>query len=294
MFEKLDSRLLVHATLTAETGLHIGRGGSSLDPSATDSAVMRDAAGQPFIPGSSFKGALRAHVESLLRALKPDDVTFCCDPLAAPCITKDGIAQIKEQAKERATTAKKDEAQAQKEPSKALERAIYDREMTAGILRQTCQMCRLCGSPYLASRLLVKDLFVDPASWFGKFELRDGVGIDRDTETARANIKYDFEVVPASTRFRLEMALENGDQQATWFFLVSLQELQRGRVSLGGKTTRGLGQVQVQLQSVEVIEGREDLVSLLVSGAGRRLEGEAMMAYLQTRMQGFAEFLKGV
>ena len=44
-------------------------------------------------------------------------------------------------------------------------------------------------------------------------ELRDGVAIDRDSEKAIDGLKYDFEVVPASAAFDLEITLENATPQ---------------------------------------------------------------------------------
>lgn len=290
-FHTFTSRIIIRGQISAETGLHIGVGGSSLDPSATDSPVIRDAAGRPFIPGSSFKGALRAHLESLVRGLNRDTL-WACDPLADPCIPnkqqngKLGIDELKAEAESEATEDGR------------LNRARYDELLTEKILSQSCDICRLFGSPWLASHVMIEDLFINPEWWVGRVELRDGVGIDRDTETARQGIKYDFEVVPASTRFDLEIIVENADDALLGLLLIGLRELEQGRVALGGKTTRGLGNVRLELQELEVVgdniadaldgEGSADLVEYLISGKGKILRGRELREYLDEKVRAFA------
>src|SRR4051812_30743884 len=60
--ERLSTRHRLDGTLIMKTGLHVGSGhGSEL----TDALVIRSARGAPYIPGSSFKGALRSAVERI-------------------------------------------------------------------------------------------------------------------------------------------------------------------------------------------------------------------------------------
>ena len=63
----LLGKLRLVSTLTAETGLHIGGGGETLDIGGLDKSVIRDpVTQQPYLPGSSIKGKLRATLERLL------------------------------------------------------------------------------------------------------------------------------------------------------------------------------------------------------------------------------------
>jgi CRISPR-associated RAMP protein (TIGR02581 family) len=232
---------------------------------------------------------LRSHLESLLRGLDRANLRSC-DPLADPCISKDDLKNLQARA----------EKEAEKAGSKGspLYQAMYDESLTQEILKASCNVCKVFGSPWLAARVMIKDLFVDSGWWAGRFDLRDGVGIDRDTETARQGIKYDFEVVPASTRFRLEMVVENGDEQSIGLLIIGLRELEQGRVSLGGKTTRGLGHISLEIEDVEVIgdnaaaaiegEGSTDLLDYLISGSGRKLKGAAMRDYFKNKVEAFA------
>jgi CRISPR-associated RAMP protein (TIGR02581 family) len=291
-FEKFSSRVTIRGQLIAETGLHIGTGVSALDPSATDSPVIRDVKGRPFIPGSSFKGALRAHLESLIRGMNRPKM-WACDPLAAPCIPEKkqndrlGIKEIKADAEKEATT------------NDRLDRARYDQIFTSKILDASCIACQLFGSPWLAAHLLIKDLFIVPEWWAGRLELRDGVGIDRDTGTARHGVKYDFEVAPAATRFALEVVAENAGDDLLGLLAVGLREMEQQRVALGGKTTRGLGAVKLELTEIEVVgdsaaeavagTGSTDLLTYFISGQGRRLKEQALRDYTLAKIKGLAE-----
>src|SRR5215216_2517697 len=69
-FAALQNRLQVQGTLTAQTALRIGSGRSS-DINGNDLPVLRDSLGAPFVPGASLKGAFRARVEALVRAVQP-------------------------------------------------------------------------------------------------------------------------------------------------------------------------------------------------------------------------------
>ena len=282
-FEKLTSRVTIRGMLIAETGLHIGAGSSSIDPSATDSPVIRDGRGLPFIPGSSLKGALRAHLESVVRSLSRTGFESC-DPLADPCIpsekrgVKAGIKEIKEKAEKDATS------------DGQLNRVLYDDLVTAQIENQSCIVCQLFGSPWLSSRVLIRDSFVAEPHLAGRVELRDGVGIDRDTETARKGVKYDFEVIPATTSFLVEIVVENADDDLAGLFAVGLREMEQGRVALGGKATRGLGVVRLTTTEIELIDG-SDLLEYFIKGKGKGITGPELHSYFEANIRKLASKL---
>ena len=71
MFETFRNRLEIVGTITTITALRISSGRST-DPLSVDLPVMKDVLNRPFIPGSSFKGALRSRLESFVRAVSPN------------------------------------------------------------------------------------------------------------------------------------------------------------------------------------------------------------------------------
>ncbi|MGK7926276.1 MAG: type III-A CRISPR-associated RAMP protein Csm3 [Spirulina sp.] len=64
----LLGKLVITSNLVVKTGLHIGGGGESLDIGGIDKPVIRDPiTKQPYLPGSSIKGKMRAILERWLR-----------------------------------------------------------------------------------------------------------------------------------------------------------------------------------------------------------------------------------
>jgi CRISPR/Cas system CSM-associated protein Csm3 (group 7 of RAMP superfamily) len=98
----------------------------------------------------------------------------------------------------------------------------------------------------MASHIAVSDLLVEPELWYGQFEVRQGVAIDRDTETAANSLLYDFEVVPAETRFRLDIACDNLAEWQRGLLWLGVQRFVDGEVAIGGGRSRGLGRVQLE------------------------------------------------
>jgi len=224
MFHEFRSRLVLSGDLFAQTALRVGAGRAT-EPGGSDLPVLRDTHGRPYIPGSSFKGALRSYVESMARAVAGQRWGACL-PTGRDedrCLPDRRVKQIKEN-------------------------AGSDEEAARSLWEESCLVCRTFGSPWLASHVHVKDLLVDPELWFNQYQVRDGVAIDRDTETAAEGLLYDYEVVPADTVFRCTILMENGEPWQLGMLLLGLKPFETGEISLGGFRSRGLGVVRLDWQ----------------------------------------------
>ena len=73
---ELRNRYLFQGSLVMLTAFHIGGGRATL--SSSNSPVVLTPAGMPFIPGASFKGALRSTIEKLVPGLPPDAELSSC------------------------------------------------------------------------------------------------------------------------------------------------------------------------------------------------------------------------
>lgn len=226
MFDIFDNRLKLTGALTTLTALRIGAGRAT-GVKGTDLPVVRDAIGRPYIPGSSFKGALRASIESLVRGVSQKP-SAACNPINQDewCL---------------------------KSPEDLTDEQVEEK---------TCLVCRMFGSPWLASKVYIRDLLVDKDSWFGQYEVRNGVAIERDTEAAADKKLYDFEVVPAGTRFSCEIIVENATDWELGLLMIGLRPFELGEASLGGARSRGLGVVKIQWESRTQVSG-SDLLSYL-------------------------------
>ena len=73
--DRLVAKIIIRGTLVARTALHIGGSKDGIDIGGVDLNVIKNYKGEPFIPGSSFKGKLRsmlARVEGT-RKVSPRD-----------------------------------------------------------------------------------------------------------------------------------------------------------------------------------------------------------------------------
>src|SRR5690349_9307223 len=73
---ELRNRYVFTGKLVMLTAFHIGGGRVTL--SSSDSPVVLTPEQIPFIPGSSFKGALRSTVEKLVPSLPEEAALFSC------------------------------------------------------------------------------------------------------------------------------------------------------------------------------------------------------------------------
>ena len=125
-----------------------------------------------------------------------------------------------------------------------------DQLLTDNILQKTDLISHLFGSPWLASKFQVRDLTVIADNWFGQYEERDGVGIDRDTETAAEGKLYDYQVVPAGTPFLFKAIVENAEQWELGLLIIGLHQFETEQIPLGGARSRGLGIVRLDIEKM--------------------------------------------
>ena len=64
-FKSIREKVIIRGMVVPLTALHIGWQ-RSFDPVESDAPVIKDPKGNPFIPGSSFKGVLRSFIEGFL------------------------------------------------------------------------------------------------------------------------------------------------------------------------------------------------------------------------------------
>jgi len=232
-FAALRNRLTVTSTLMAQTALRIGVGRDS-SVLGNDLPVLRDILGAPFIPGASLKGAFRARLEALIRTVAPGQAS--------------DLGQI--ESRMRGEMAEKSDEE---------------------IWRDSTLIDLTFGAPWIAGRIFFKDALVNRELWFGQFEVRNSVALNRDTETVDQGKLFDYEVVPAGTSFDFELVLENADAWQLGMVLLALRPWERGEVQIGGFRTRGLGYVQLQgvlRRYVELRPGNADDLLAFLDGAG--------------------------
>ncbi len=204
----LRNRLHVRGWLEATTALRIGTGRSH-EVGRNDLPVLRDSFGAPLIPGASLKGAFRARMEALVSTLQPTQVR--------------DFQQLEDHMRNTVAALTEDKA----------------------ILNASTLIDLTFGAPWVAGRVFFRDALVDRSLWFDQYETRNGVAINRDTETVDGGKLYDYEVVPAGVRFGFELVMEQAAEWQLGMLLLGLRPWQRGEVQIGGFRSRGLGHIQL-------------------------------------------------
>ena len=219
---QLEKKIRLTAYLVFDTAWRIGSGKEG--ETMSDLGVVLDSNGNPVLPGSSLKGKLRSTCETLSHAL---GLSACMLNHAAS-----GVSCASDVNYYRSV------------------RDNYQREYQKGVQprlkwidNNTCDVCKLFGSPVQAGRLWVSDGALK--DWASIVQVRDGVVIDRDSQTAVDGLKYDYEVVPLSSRFGLCIDLENPTDEDMALLGVALFDWHAGS-SIGGFTSRGLGRFHLE------------------------------------------------
>lgn len=221
MFQ-LKKKVRLTASLVFDTAWRVGSGKEG--ETMSDLGVMLTTTGEPILPGSSLKGKLRSTCETLSHALGLSACMLNHEASGVKC-----TSDVDYYHKVRGNY------------QKTLRQGLQNR--LNWIKSNTCDVCKLFGSPVKAGRLWVSDGTLN--QWASVVQVRDGVVIDRDSQTAVDGLKYDYEVIPPSSRFDLCIDLENPTDSDIALLGVALFEWYAGS-SLGGFTSRGLGRFHLE------------------------------------------------
>ena len=214
MGTKLKKKIFINGTIKGKTGLSIGGSSTGLEIGGADKVVVRNPiTNQPYIPGSSLKGKMRSLLEKLYGKLtvKKDDKG---NTTAMPC--KCGKCLI---------------CQVFGVPAE-------EKGMPARLIVRDCEL----GNPEVLENSKNTDM---PYT-----EVKTEVVIDRITSAATPR---QFERVPAGAVFGLNLICNifEGDEEQN-----ILNKIFEGLCLvqddyLGGRGTRGYGQVKFRIESVK-------------------------------------------
>ena len=238
------------AFLVFDTAWRIGSGREG--ETMSDLGVVLDPKGQPVLPGSSLKGKLRSTCETLSYALGLSACMLNHDASSVKCTSDVNYYH-----------------RVREDYQKALRSGLKVR--LQWIDDNTCDVCKLFGSPVQAGRLWVSDGTLK--DWASVVQVRDGVVIDRDSQTAVDRLKYDYEVVPPGSRFQICIDLENPTDRDMALLGAALFEWHAGS-SIGGFTSRGLGRFHlegIELAGVDMNDPAQRVKFLTARTAEERL-----------------------
>ena len=189
-FSTFKNKYILKGELTVKTALHIGSGKEKNDRDAPFISLDDDK--NFYIPGSSFRGYLSTKLERFLdrengfklkhketgEILNEADVKLI---FGYTNLDKDSDEEIKNRV-------------IQKFFNKKIEK-VTDKE-----LKENDNLRSMSGRIHISDmESLTEDIFVT----------RDGIKIDRNTGSTKKGAKFDYDVVPAGTKFKFHIELEN-------------------------------------------------------------------------------------
>jgi CRISPR-associated RAMP protein (TIGR02581 family) len=262
---RLKRKLQIRARIVFETAWRVGTG---REGQTSDLGVLLDPTGQPILPGSSIKGKLRNTCEALAPALNLRACLLSFEASGVNCPSDMRWYS------------------AQRERIREALRAGVQQQLD-WIDKNTCDVCKLFGSPVRAARLRCTDGRLDnPAA--ASVRVRDGVVLDRDSHTAVDGLKYDYETVAAGAAFLVGFDLDNPTPADEALVGAALFEWAAGS-SIGGFTSRGLGRFhleRLQLCGVDFDDQKERLQYLTRLKAEDKLNDRGdWQSYFQRKIE---------
>ena len=224
MHKRIVNQAIIELTISPVGPLLIKASDQGADPTKPDMEFVETyhAGGRSvYLPGSSLKGAIRAHCERIVRTLggsRPgDEDIWACNPLKqnAPC------------------------------------RKLEDRykENTAAIYKNSCTICQIFGSTDIAAHARIADAYpINPTEIHR--EERNGVAIDRVYGSVAVG-PFNFEVITAG-KFTTQITVKNFITSQLGLIALAIRDFDQQRVGIGFAKSRGLGQVNMKVKHVEI------------------------------------------
>lgn len=230
---KNKGKIIVDLKLVTKEPLHIGGTEKSVKVNESDLIYIKRNNGDPFIPGSSFRGLLRAYVnrishifqdEDILKRLNIEDIRIDHRGAKTP---SDSVCDLQEIFREELT------------PEQNMEGIAIERE-------KICDVCLLFGAKGYGSPLKVTDFNIEGSKVFIE---RNHIAIDLASDTTKDNSLFTVEAIAEGTVFKGKLILDKRghvrQDRIMRLFELILFLLKNQEVNIGGLKSRGYGRIEV-------------------------------------------------
>jgi CRISPR-associated RAMP protein (TIGR02581 family) len=213
---RLDFLIAPQGPLLIKSGKEAGA-----DPTLLDMNFVRthhaELGRTVYLPGSSLKGVVRSYCEKIGRTVGLE----VCNPL-----TDESCGRRLERDARTASGAE--------------------------IYQDLCPICRLFGHTVMASHVWFADAYPTPETIraVNDTEERDGVAIDRISGAVAVG-PFQLEVVTRGV-FQAQLTVRNFQLWQVGLLAVALRDMADGRMPIGFAKSRGLGQVEVTYQKLQI------------------------------------------
>lgn len=224
MHKRFVNHCTIELTIIPDGPILIKSGREGADPTKPDMEFVETyhAGGRSiYLPGSSLKGAIRAHAERIVRTVGSDreGKLWASDPI------KDSTEHLKE----------------------LLAPEIYKRSSL--IYKRSSFTDQMFGNTAIASRVRIEDAYPVDAKQV-KVEERNGVAIDRVFGSVAVG-PFNYQVCTVG-EFKTKIHLKNFTLAQLGLIGLVLRDLNDGWFGLGFAKSRGLGTVQVEYKKAVV------------------------------------------
>ncbi|KAB8145986.1 hypothetical protein F8S13_02600 [Chloroflexia bacterium SDU3-3] len=224
---------------------------SGADPTLPDMRFVRSQ-GKIYIPGPSLKGVVRAQAERICRSLDSELLQQQKQHVREEAFGKnEPLIPLADNPLGKGT-----EYQGLADISYSSGRAIEEikrdstTDYTATVYRRSSFVSQIFGHTSLAGRVRFADAY-DKDFKMEYIEERNGVAIDRVYGSAIRGGLFNYEVVVGGS-FRSQIHFENLTLAQLGLLGLALRDVADGRVGIGFGKSRGLGQVSVTFESMEL------------------------------------------
>ncbi|MGL6101426.1 MAG: RAMP superfamily CRISPR-associated protein [Fusobacteriaceae bacterium] len=244
-FQNFQNRYIIQGELVIETALHIGSG---IESDGKDAPFIKTGENGYYIPGSTMRGYLRAKLERFLNEKNDIGLSYNGEKLnSGDVMMLFGYTNLD----------KYDE--------------VIQNRILSFFIGETVKSIQS-----MAGRIHIGDMPVITET----YEItRDGIKIDSDTGTVATGAKFDYNVLPAGTKFNFELSGENLMDYQLDLLKLALMDIETGDI-FGGKTARGIGKCHLKLKDkIEYVkkENRKELENYIFKGVMAKADSREIL-----------------
>ena len=241
MHKQIVNQATIKLAISPVGPLLIKASDQGADPTKPDMEFVETYhAGEPsvYLPGSSLKGAIRAHCERIMRTLsggsRGNSEVWTCDPLVDRSPNPSDLSCSKRLDEENRTRRRQ------------RQQNLTGSECYAS----SCTACRLFGNTVLASHIRITDAYPDGSTEI-RLEERNGIAIDRIYGSTVPGALFNFQVLTAG-KFTTEITVKNFTTAQLALIALAIRDFDEQRVGIGFAKSRGLGHINMKVKHVEI------------------------------------------
>lgn len=224
-FSVFKNKYFIEGDLVVLTALHIGSGKEEAEHDAP--FIKED--GNFYIPGSSFRGYLRTKLERFLldennfkfKDKKTQDLLNMADVLLifgyTNLFTDNNTADVIERVQKKMNFTNKEKD----------------------------NFSSVAGRIHIADMQIISDV---------NSIRRDGIKIDRETGATKASAKFDYDIIPAGSKFKFTIELENVEPYQLDLIALALKDIYDEGDLFGGKLSRGIGKCKLENLEIQYVD----------------------------------------